>query len=65
MIPGDVALQKISAGASACPAIAIQPPVVVPNGRAIERLAKLLNGSKRITLLCGRGCAGGHSNHRS
>ena len=65
VIPGDVALQKISAAASAGPAIATEPPVVIPNGRDIERLAKRLNASKRTTLLCGRGCAGGHSNHRS
>ena len=60
VIPGDVALQKISAAASVGPAIAIELPVVVPNGRDIERLAKLLNASKRTTLLCGRGCAGAH-----
>jgi pyruvate dehydrogenase (quinone) len=60
VIPGDVALQKTSATASAGPAIAIERPTVVPSERDVEELAKLLNAGKRITLLCGRGCAGAH-----
>ena len=60
VIPGDVALQKISAAASVGPAVAIELPSVVPSDRNVEALAKLLNTSKRITLLCGRGCAGAH-----
>jgi pyruvate dehydrogenase (quinone) len=60
VIPGDVALQKISAAASVGPAVAIELPSVVPRDRNVEALAKLLNTSKRITLLCGRGCAGAH-----
>jgi pyruvate dehydrogenase (quinone) len=58
VIPGDVALQKTSVTASAGPAIAIEPPTVVPSERDVQELAKLLNAGKRITLLCGRGCAG-------
>ena len=60
VIPGDVALQKISPAASVGPAVAIELPSVVPSDRNVEALAKLLNTSKRITLLCGRGCAGAH-----
>jgi pyruvate dehydrogenase (quinone) len=60
VIPGDVALQKTSVTASAGPAIAIETPTVVPSERDVEELAKLLNAGKRITLLCGRGCAGAH-----
>jgi pyruvate dehydrogenase (quinone) len=60
VIPGDVALQKISAAASVGRAVAIELPSVVPSDRNVEALAKLLNTSKRITLLCGRGCAGAH-----
>jgi pyruvate dehydrogenase (quinone) len=60
VIPGDVALQKISAAASNGPAIAISPPRVTPDERNLEELAKLLNAGRRITLLCGRGCAGAH-----
>src|ERR1700751_4022277 len=60
VIPGDVALQKISAAASVGPAIAIERPSVVPSERNVEALAKLLNTSRSVTLLCGRGCAGAH-----
>jgi pyruvate dehydrogenase (quinone) len=60
VIPGDVALQKISATASAGPSIAMRPSVVVPSSRDLEELARMLNSSKRTTMLCGRGCAGAH-----
>jgi pyruvate dehydrogenase (quinone) len=60
VIPGDVALQEISAAASVGHAIAIDAPRVTPDERNLGELAKLLNAGKRITLLCGRGCAGGH-----
>ena len=60
MIPGDIALQEISAAASARPAIAIDAPRVTPDQRNLAGLGKLLNAGKRITLLCGRGCAGAH-----
>jgi pyruvate dehydrogenase (quinone) len=60
VIPGDVALQKISATASVGQAIAIDAPRVTPDERNLAELAKLLNAGKRITLLCGRGCAGAH-----
>ena len=60
VIPGDVALQEISAAASAGPAIAIDAPRVTPDQRNLAELGKLLNAGKRITLLCGRGCAGAH-----
>ena len=35
-------------------------PIVRPAEGELEALAKLLNGAKRITLFCGRGCAGAH-----
>ena len=60
VIPGDVALQEISATASAGQAIAIHAPRVTPDERNLGELAKLLNAGRRITLLCGRGCAGAH-----
>jgi pyruvate dehydrogenase (quinone) len=60
VIPGDVALQKISAAASAGSAIAIDAPGVLPSDGNLEQLAKLLNAGRRVTLLCGRGCAGAH-----
>lgn len=60
VIPGDVALQKVSATPSAGPSIAVRPPIVVPCDRDLDELAALLNASKRTTLLCGRECAGAH-----
>ena len=35
-------------------------PIVRPAEGELEALAKLLNGAKRVTLFCGRGCAGAH-----
>lgn len=60
VIPGDVALQSLSAPISAGRSIAIRQPVVVPESRELDALAALLNESTRTTLLCGRGCAGAH-----
>jgi pyruvate dehydrogenase (quinone) len=60
VIPGDIALQSLSASISAASSIAVRQPVVVPAPDDIDALAALLNASKRTTLLCGRGCAGAH-----
>jgi pyruvate dehydrogenase (quinone) len=60
VIPGDVALQDYEAPFSAPAALAIRQPVVVPPVDQLEALAHLLNGGRRITLLCGRGCQGAH-----
>ena len=35
-------------------------PLTRPLDRELDRLADMLNGSDRITLLCGSGCAGAH-----
>src|SRR6202034_4370130 len=61
VIPGDVALQSISARPSAGPSIAVRAPVVIPSETDLNELAKMLNASSRTTLLCGRGCAGAHA----
>ena len=37
------------------------PAVVRPRDRELDELAELLNGSSRVTLLCGRGCFGAHA----
>ena len=60
VIPGDVALQNASATISATQSLALQPPAVTPADRDLAQLAAMLNGSKKTTLLCGRGCAGAH-----
>ncbi len=61
VIPGDVALQPVS-DTSAPKVGALLParPVVTPERSDLERLAVLLNGNSRVTLLCGSGCAGAH-----
>ena len=61
VIPGDVALRRapkrgISSNAGLLPAA----PIVQPAESELEALAKLLNGASRVTLFCGRGCAGAH-----
>ena len=61
VIPGDVALRAapkrgISPNAGLLPAA----PIVQPAPRDIDALADLLNDHARITLFCGRGCAGAH-----
>ena len=59
VIPGDVALQDAPKRAVAPNAGLIPPrPVIVPAARQIDALADLLNGGKKVTLFCGRGCAG-------
>ena len=60
VIPGDVALQTVSARASEGPSIAVQKPIVTPCESELDVLAAMLNSSARTTLLCGRGCAGAH-----
>jgi len=62
VIPGDVALQ--AAADAPPPKIAglLPPrPVVTPEKSDLDRLAALLNGEGRVTILCGSGCAGAHN----
>lgn len=59
VISGDVALAE-------APTKTVQwsepvRPVVVPPEAELDALAELLAGEKRITLLCGAGCAGAHA----
>ncbi|KAB1073011.1 ubiquinone-dependent pyruvate dehydrogenase [Methylobacterium planeticum] len=62
IIPGDVAVKDAPARAIAPnPGLLPAKPVIRPAEAEIDALADLLNGSKRITLLCGRGCAGAHA----
>jgi pyruvate dehydrogenase (quinone) len=62
VIPGDVALQT-AADALPSKVASLLPlqPVVTPEKSELDRLAALLNGGRRITLLCGSGCAGAHN----
>ncbi len=59
-IPGDIALQAATVSS---PRLHFPPPnpTVRPSDKEIEALAKLLNQSKKITILGGAGCAGAHA----
>ena len=61
VIPGDVALQPAS-DAPPVKTAGLLPsaPVVTPRKQDLERLAALLNGKSRVTILCGSGCEGAH-----
>ncbi|TCT08060.1 ubiquinone-dependent pyruvate dehydrogenase [Aquabacter spiritensis] len=59
VIPGDVALQP-AVGPTAGTFTPIAPPVIVPPEAEVVKLAAMLDGAQRITLLCGAGCAGAH-----
>ena len=60
VIPGDVALRALEAPISEAAGLRLAPPVVTPARPTLEALAALLNRSRRVTLFCGRGCAGAH-----
>ena len=61
VIPGDVALQPAPPRAMAPnPGLLPAAPVTRPAERELDALAALLNGSSKVTLFCGRGCAGAH-----
>src|SRR5471030_395841 len=59
VLPGDVALMQVPAGA-AIRSLASSAPQVLPSEGELDRLAGMLDGSDAITLLCGSGCAGAH-----
>ena len=51
VIPGDIALRKVSGVLAAPGAIALRPPVVVPGEQDLAELAALLNASTRTTIV--------------
>ncbi len=62
VIPGDVALKAAPDRAISAPQGLIPPaPLVTPAESQIDALADLLNEAERVTLFCGRGCAGAHA----
>ena len=62
VIPGDVALKEAPRRAVSKRAGLIPPrPVVRPADADLDALADLLNAGRKVTLLCGRGCAGAHA----
>jgi pyruvate dehydrogenase (quinone) len=57
VIPGDVALREAETSAPAS-WTQVSAPRVLPPMEDIARLAELLGGAERVTLLCGAGCEG-------
>jgi pyruvate dehydrogenase (quinone) len=61
VMPGDVALQAASDAPPAKIDGLLPPaPLVTPARRDLDRLAAMLNGEGRVTILCGSGCQGAH-----
>ena len=61
VLPGDVALQPASeAPRPTIAGLLPSAPCVIPDGKDLNRLADLLNGEARATVLCGSGCQGSH-----
>jgi pyruvate dehydrogenase (quinone) len=61
VLPGDIALQPAVEAPAANVAGLLPPrPIVVPADEDLDRLAQLLNGASRVTILCGSGCLGAH-----
>ena len=61
VMPGDVALRPASDAPAPKPAgLLPAAPILVPARQDLDRLATLLNGEGRVTLLCGSGCQGAH-----
>ena len=61
VLPGDVASMETRDIGRLSPALLPAEPIVQPQDTELDRLAGLLNGAARVTLLCGRGCAGTHA----
>src|SRR6266508_1311359 len=62
VIPGDVALEPAAEAPVPKPAgLLPAQPKVAPAEADLERLAALLNGDARVTMLCGSGCQGAHA----
>jgi pyruvate dehydrogenase (quinone) len=59
VVPGDIALKPATAKLAEW--LVPKRPVVRPAEGEIAQLATLLNGSDRVTLFCGAGCAGAHA----
>lgn len=61
VIPGDVALQEAPPRRLAPKAGLVPPrPILHPAETELDGLAAFLNSASKVTLLCGRGCAGAH-----
>ncbi|CAH0277312.1 Pyruvate dehydrogenase [ubiquinone] [Peribacillus sp. Bi96] len=60
VLPGDVAALPDNQTVPE-QVVHVTQPIVRPSDAELKKLAEYLNGGKRITLLCGAGCEGAHS----
>ncbi|WHX89426.1 ubiquinone-dependent pyruvate dehydrogenase [Peribacillus simplex] len=60
VLPGDVAAMPDNQTVPE-QVVHVTQPIVRPSDAELKKLAEYLNGGKRITLLCGAGCEGAHS----
>ena len=58
VMPGDVGLKEL--GTPVPSWIAPAKPSLRPAAHQVQKLAELLNDGKRVTFMCGAGCAGAH-----
>ena len=59
VISGDIALREASeAPVASVGSLLPEKPTVRPSDSAIDQLTAVLNAGRRVTLLCGSGCAG-------
>jgi thiamine pyrophosphate-dependent acetolactate synthase large subunit-like protein len=59
VLPGDVALRAaVPRAPSSRETLRFAEPAVIPSDGELDRVATLVNAAKRVTLLCGAGCAG-------
>ncbi len=58
-LSGDVAMQNIPDDELEHP-LFLNRPSIRPSDADLQQLAALINQSKKVTLLCGAGCAGAH-----
>jgi pyruvate dehydrogenase (quinone) len=60
-VPGDVALLDLPKGVRSSPSLLPPTPLIRPQEQELQALAAKLNAARKVTLLCGRGCAGAHA----
>ncbi|KTC54573.1 pyruvate dehydrogenase [Pseudomonas fluorescens ABAC62] len=59
VIPGDVSLLEVEDNLKPWPAL--HAPRALPAEADLLQLSEILQGSEKVTLLCGSGCAGAHA----
>ncbi len=58
VLPGDVAAMPAVDEAAASPVLPAEKAELQPDETVLLRMGELLNGARRVTFLCGIGCAG-------